>query len=185
MKTKNNPRFMANLKLFLVLPAILLVLIAFSSCAAKKNAATVHTEIAPPPPPPPPPPLPSQSSELRDKQKVTLEEPVNESDEIPYVVVEEMPMFPGGDSTLLTYINQNTRYPETAKKNNIQGRVILRFCVTAKGTVDRISVLRGVDPEIDAEAIRVISSLPEFKPGKQGGKPVPVWYMVPVTFALK
>ena len=96
-----------------------------------------------------------------------------------------MPMFPGGDSTLLAYISQNTKYPETAKKNNIQGRVILRFCVTAKGNVDRVSVLRGVDPEIDAEAIRVVNSLPAFKPGKQGGKPVPVWYMVPVTFALK
>ena len=178
---------MANMKLFLVLPAILLVLIAFSSCAAKKKVATVHTEIAPPPstPPPPPPPPPSKSSELKDKQKVIMEEPIKESDDIPYVVVEEMPMFTGGDSSLLAYINQNTRYPETAKKNNIQGKVILRFCVTSKGTVDRISVLRGVDPEIDAEAVRVVSSLPAFVPGKQGGKPVPVWYMVPVTFALK
>jgi protein TonB len=183
MKTKNNSRFMANLKLFLVLPAILLVLIAFVSCAAKKKVPTVHTEIAPPPPPPPPPP--SQSSELKDNRKVILEESVKDPDEMPYVVVEEMPMFPGGDSTLLAYISHNTRYPETAKKNNIQGKVILRFCVTAKGTVDRVSVLRGVDPEIDAEAIRVASSLPAFKPGKQGGKPVSVWYMIPVSFTLK
>lgn len=178
---------MANLKIFLVLPAILLVLIAFSSCVAKKKVATVHTEIAPPPPPPPPPPQPAtpQNPAIKDELKVVKEEVTDESATEPYVVVEEMPMFPGGDSTLLAYINQNTKYPETAKKNNIQGRVILRFCITAKGNVDRVSVLRGVDPEIDAEAIRVVNSLPEFKPGKQGGKPVPVWYMIPVTFTLK
>jgi len=177
---------MANLKLFLVLPVILLVLYAFSSCAAKKKAATVHTEIAPPPPPPPPPlPSPPQNPAITDELKVVKEEVTDESATEPYVVVEEMPMFPGGDSTLLAYISQNTKYPENAKKNNIQGRVILRFCVTAKGNVNRVSVLKGVDPEIDAEAIRVANSLPAFKPGKQGGKPVPVWYMVPVTFTLK
>ena len=177
---------MANLKLFLVLPVILLVLYAFSSCAAKKKAATVHTEIAPPPPPPPPPlPSPPQNPAITDELKVVKEEVTDESATEPYVVVEEMPMFPGGDSTLLAYISQNTKYPENAKKNNIQGRVIIRFCITAKGNVNRVNVLKGVDPEIDAEAIRVVNSLPAFKPGKQGGKPVPVWYMVPVTFTLK
>ncbi len=175
---------MANLKLFLVLPAILLVLIAFSSCAAKKKVATAHTEIAPPPPPPPPPATP-QNPAVKDELKVVKEEVTDESATEPYVVVEEMPLFLGGDSALLKYIAENTKYPETAKKNNIQGRVILRFCVTEKGNVNRVSVLRGVDPEIDAEALRVVNSLPVFKPGKQGGKPVPVWYMVPVTFTLK
>jgi protein TonB len=182
MKTENNSRLMVNLKLFLVLPLIFIVLVMCSSCAAKKTAAKVQTEIAPPPPPPPPPPhIPATKDEI----KVVKEDVTDESAETPFVVVEEMPMFPGGDSTLLAYIIQNTRYPETAKKNNIQGKVILRFCITAKGTVDRVSVLRGVDPEIDAEAIRVASSLPTFKPGKQGGKPVPVWYMIPVSFTLK
>ena len=102
----------------------------------------------------------------------------------PFVVVEEMPMFPGGDSALLAYIAQNTKYPETAKANKIEGRVIVRFCVTDVGGIDRVSVLKGVDPELDAEAIRVVKSLPKFKPGKQGGKPVNVWYMVPITFGL-
>jgi TonB family protein len=102
----------------------------------------------------------------------------------PFVVVEEMPMFPGGDSVLLAYISQNTKYPQAAKANGIQGRVIVRFCVTDVGGIDRVSVLRGVDPELDAEAVRVVTSLPKFKPGKQGGKPVNVWYMVPITFAL-
>lgn len=108
-----------------------------------------------------------------------------EAEEIPFVVVEEMPMFPGGDTELLKYIGTHTNYPEVAKENNIQGRVIVRFCVTAKGGVSQVSILKGVDPELDAEAIRVVNTLPAFKPGKQGGKPVPVWYMVPITFTLK
>ncbi|HEX2969241.1 MAG TPA: energy transducer TonB [Bacteroidales bacterium] len=115
------------------------------------------------------------------KEEVQEEEP----EEVPFVVVEEMPMFPGGDVALLKYIGENTQYPEVAKENNIQGRVIVRFCVTAKGGVSQVSVLKGVDPELDAEAIRVVQTLPPFKPGKQGGKPVPVWYMVPITFTLK
>ena len=94
-----------------------------------------------------------------------------EAEEVPFVVVEEMPMFPGGDAALLKYIGENTVYPEVAKENNIQGRVIVRFCVTAKGGVSQVSVLKGVDPELDAEAIRVVNTLPPFKPGKQGGKP--------------
>ena len=96
-----------------------------------------------------------------------------------------MPLFPGGDEALLKYIAQNTVYPENAKKNNIQGRVIVRFCVTAKGSINQISVLQGVDPELDAEAIRVTKTLPSFKPGRQGGRDVPVWYMIPITFTLK
>lgn len=108
-----------------------------------------------------------------------------EPEETPFVVVEEMPMFPGGDAALLKYIAENTIYPEVAKENNIQGRVIVRFCVTAKGGVSQVSVLKGVDPELDKEAVRVVQTLPAFKAGKQGGKPVPVWYMVPITFTLK
>jgi len=108
-----------------------------------------------------------------------------EAEPEPFVVVEEMPMYPGGDVELLKYIGEHTQYPEVAKENNIQGRVIVRFCVTAKGGVSQVSILKGVDPELDAEAIRVVNTLPAFKPGKQGGQPVPVWYMVPITFTLK
>jgi periplasmic protein TonB len=102
-----------------------------------------------------------------------------------FVVVEEMPSFPGGDVELMKFINSNIVYPEIAKENNIQGRVILRFCVTYKGAVDQVQVLKPVDPALDNEAIRVIKMLPTWKPGKQGGKPVNVWYSVPVTFQLK
>jgi len=118
-------------------------------------------------------------------QEVKEEVQEEETEAEPFVVVEEMPMFPGGETELLTWISQHTQYPEVAKENNIQGKVIVRFCVTAKGTVDRVSILKGVDPELDKEAIRVVQTLPPFKPGKQGGKPVPVWYMVPINFTLK
>jgi len=129
--------------------------------------------------------------EVKDEAVVEVIEEVKEevqeeeAEPEPFVVVEEMPMFPGGDVALLDYIGKNTIYPEVAKENNIQGRVVIRFCVTSKGGVSQVSVLKGVDPELDAEAIRVVNTLPAFKPGKQGGKPVPVWYMVPITFTLK
>jgi len=118
-------------------------------------------------------------------EEVKEEVQEEEAEPEPFVVVEEMPQFPGGDVELLKYIFEHTNYPEVAKENNIQGKVIVRFCVTAKGTVSQISVLKGVDPELDKEAMRVVSTLPAFKPGKQGGKPVPVWYMVPITYTLK
>ncbi len=118
-------------------------------------------------------------------QQVKEEVQETEAEPEPFVVVEEMPMFPGGDVALLKYISEHTQYPEIAKENNIQGKVIVRFCVTAKGGVSQVSVLKGVDPELDKEAMRVVTTLPPFKPGKQGGKPVPVWYMVPINFTLK
>lgn len=117
---------------------------------------------------------------------VVQEEVVEEEAPIEvFVIVEEMPSFPGGDVEMMNFINTNIKYPEIAKENNIQGRVFLRFCVTYKGTVEQISILKGVDPALDEEAIRVVSLLPAWKPGKQGGKPVNVWFQLPITFQLK
>ena len=104
--------------------------------------------------------------------------------EEPFVVVEEMPMYPGGEGELLKFIAENTKYPEAAKAEKIQGKVIIRFIVNAEGNTEGISVLKGVHPLLDAEAVRVVSMLSGFKPGMQGGKAVPVWYMVPINFAL-
>lgn len=107
-------------------------------------------------------------------------------DESPFVMVGKMPMYqPGGDAGLLRFITNNTQYPEEAKNRKIEGRVIIRFIVNTEGKADGISVLKGVDPLLDAEAVRVVSLLSGFKPGMQGGIPVNVWYMVPVTFKLK
>jgi protein TonB len=101
-----------------------------------------------------------------------------------FIVVEEMPSFPGGNIELLKYIADHLIYPGIAAENNIEGKVTIQFCVTPKGGVDKVTILRGVDPELDAEAIRVVKSLPKFNPGKQGGVPVPVWFQVPITFQL-
>jgi TonB family protein len=163
MMTKKRSRSLANLKILIVLPVLALLLMFFSTCSEKISTnETVVTEVTPPSTAP------------------AISMDPNE----PFVVVEEMPLFPGGDTALLQYIASNTKYPGEAVKNNITGRVIVRFCITATGSIDRVSVIRGVDPLLDAEAIRVVSVLPPFQPGKQGGKPVPVWYMVPITFAL-
>jgi TonB family protein len=171
MKTKNLPIFQLKPYLITVLPVIIIVLALFPACAAKRKVPTAQTEIKPPSPPPP-------SNNLKS-------EVIAEDENTPFVVVEEMPEFPGGDSLLLDYIARNTKYPEKAKANKIEGRVIIRFCVTKEGGVDRIAVIKSVDPELDAESVRVAGTLPKFKPGRQGGKVVPVWYMIPITFALR
>ena len=102
-----------------------------------------------------------------------------------FVAVEEKPEYPGGNIALLKFIGEHLVYPEDARKNNIQGRVILKFVVNPDGSVDRIEILRGVDPLLDNEAIRVVNTLPKFRPGKQGGIPVSVWFTLPVHFKIK
>jgi protein TonB len=165
MKTKKLFRVRANLKLLLILLVIATSIVALSSCGKNKNAEAA-TELAPPPPPPPPPPVPA------------LDEA--------FAQVEEMPMFPGGDTMLLKFISNNTVYPKDAKEKNISGRVVVRFIVEKDGSVSNAEIIRGVNPSLDAESVRVVSSLPKFeKPGKQGGQAVRVYYMVPITFALK
>jgi len=102
-----------------------------------------------------------------------------------FIVVEENAMFPGGDAALLSYIGSNLKYPERAQENNIQGRVYIQFVVTSRGNIGEVRVLRGVDPDLDAEAVRVVQSLPTFRPARQGGQPVAVWYQLPVLFQLR
>jgi len=182
MMTRKRSKTLANLKILLVLPVLFLLLISFSTCATKKKSDVTLTEAAPPPPPPPP-----VSVIDEDKKMEVIRVPYESSgsnEPEPFVVVEEMPMFEGGEANLLKYLSDNIIYPESAREAGISGRVIIRFCVTETGGVNRISVLKGVDPALDAEALRVVSGLTQFKPGRQGGVAVPVWYMVPVTFSL-
>jgi periplasmic protein TonB len=103
----------------------------------------------------------------------------------PFTFVEEPPVFPGGTSALLKFIAENTKYPAEALENGVQGKVFVKFAVSADGTVKRLEITRSVHPLLDAEAMRVVSSLPKWKPGKQNGRPVPVWYSVPVTFEIR
>jgi len=102
-----------------------------------------------------------------------------------FVVVEEMPQFPGGDQALFNFLYENLKYPPEAKAQGIQGKVILRFVVTAEGKVADISLVRKVHPLLDEEAVRVMSSVPDWIPGRQGGQPVDVYYSVPINFSLK
>lgn len=99
-------------------------------------------------------------------------------------VVEEMPTYPGGQKALMQYIADSIKYPQKAKEEGIQGRVVVRFVVKKNGTVGEVQVLRGVSEELDMEAIRVIKSIKGFTPGKQNGKPVNVWFIYPVTFKI-
>jgi TonB family protein len=102
----------------------------------------------------------------------------------PFVQPEQMPQFPGGQQAMLMTIAERMQYPEEAKKQKIQGKVIIRFVVNKEGRVTDAVVLKGVDPLLDVEALRVVNALPDFKPGMQGGKPVDSYLMVPITFTL-
>jgi TonB family protein len=98
--------------------------------------------------------------------------------------VDVMPEFPGGDAALLKYVAETIVYPKEAKEKGIQGRVITRFMVKTDGSVSDVSIEKGVNPALDNEALRVVKTLPKFTPGELNGKKVPVWYMIPISFAL-
>jgi TonB family protein len=101
-----------------------------------------------------------------------------------FTKVDEMPVYPGGDKALLEYITSNIKYPESLRAQKITGKVYVRFAVSAEGKTEQVSILKGVHPALDAEAYRVVSSLKGWTPAKREGKPVSVWYMVPVEFSL-
>jgi protein TonB len=96
-----------------------------------------------------------------------------------------MPEFPGGMDALMAYLSKNIKYPSIAQENNIQGRVIVEFVVNKDGSIVEPKVMRSVDQSLDKEAMRVISAMPKWNPGKQRGKPVRVRYTVPVLFRLQ
>lgn len=102
-----------------------------------------------------------------------------------YFIVEEMPEFPGGQLALRKFIAQQIKYPAVAREKGIQGKVFVNFVVGKDGSVRNARIARGVDPSLDREALRVISSLPPWKPGKQKGKKVAVSYTVPISFVLE
>ena len=112
-------------------------------------------------------------------------EPVVLQQDKAYKVVEYMPEFPGGMNSLLDYIAKNIKYPEEAQKKGINGRVILQFIVNTDGSLSDFKIIRGVDPQLDAEALRVVKSMPKWTPGKDKGKVVPVYYTVPISFGLQ
>ena len=116
----------------------------------------------------------------------TVEEEVVEEEAIPFQFVEEKPSFMGGDANAFSkWVNERLVYPEIAKENGVSGRVTLQFTVNTDGTVSNIKVLRGVDPSLDKEAVRVVSMSPKWTPGKQRDRAVKVTYTFPVIFQLR
>ena len=102
-----------------------------------------------------------------------------------FMVAEQMPEFPGGMKEMLKFLQENVKYPENAMKNNVQGRVIVQFVIEKDGTPTEFKVLRSVDPDLDAEALRVLQTMPKWKPGMQRGVVVRVKFTVPVSFKLQ
>jgi TonB family protein len=101
-----------------------------------------------------------------------------------YQVIEVMPEFPGGENKLMSFIAGNLRYPERSQRNNVQGKVIVRFVVNSTGKVEKAEVVRSLDPDLDKEAIRIVNLLPIWEPGRQNGVNVSVWYTLPISFRL-
>jgi TonB family protein len=110
---------------------------------------------------------------------------VDTDDTLLFYVIEEKPEFPGGQDALLTYIAKNTMYPDSAKENGIEGKVFISFVINKEGYVTRVKTIRSVHPLLDNEAVRVIESLPQWKPGKQRGQYVNVQFQIPINFTLK
>lgn len=127
----------------------------------------------------------SQGVEIQDYVAEVVEEVVEE-EAIPFQLVEKQPSFKGGGPNEFTkWVNQRLVYPEIAKENGVQGRVTLQFTVEKDGSVTNVKVLRGVDPSLDKEAVRVVSSSPKWTPGKQRDRAVKVTYTFPVIFQLR
>ena len=168
---------------------------------------TEQPEQAAPPPPPAAPPIAETLTIVEDdadveETTIATSEETNQAVEIKYVpvaveeeepeeqtifeVVEQMPEFPnGGMAGLMQYLSKNIKYPTIAQENGTQGRVTVQFVVNRDGSIVDAKVLRGVDPYLDKEAIRVISSMPKWTPGVQNGKKVRVKFTVPVSFRLQ
>ena len=122
---------------------------------------------------------------LKAKEEIAQPEPPKEEENKVFDVVEEQPSFPGGQGALMQWLRDNIKYPVIAAENGIEGRVIVQFVVSKTGSISGVTVVRGVDPSLDKEAVRVVSSMPNWTPGKQNGTTVNVRYTLPVTFRLQ
>ena len=125
---------------------------------------------------------------IEAKQEVVVEDRkpvVDAKPEEVFKSVEQMPQFPGGDAALMKFLSSHINYPPMAAENNVQGKVIVQFVVDKTGKVGEVKVVRSVDKDLDHEAIRVCQALPKFTPGRQNGRPVSVWYTLPIQFKLQ
>jgi len=135
--------------------------LCYSSCKHKKNDSNSNQIL-----------FPVDSNSYNYSSDVHEKE-VKDSTEPFLIILEEMPIFPGGEKALLQYISNNTNYPQSAIQDSIEGKVFLKFVVKADGSVNNVEVIKSVRYDLDNECIRVIKMLPRFQPGKMQGKPVP------------
>ena len=192
---------------YVIVLAFMFIAFEWTKRDIKIDTSQAITEQAAPPPPPAAPPIAETLTIVEDdadveETTIATSEETNQAVEIKYVpvaveeeepeeqtifeVVEQMPEFPnGGMAGLMQYLSKNIKYPTIAQENGTQGRVTVQFVVNRDGSIVDAKVLRGVDPYLDKEAIRVISSMPKWKPGMQRGKAVRVKYTVPVMFRLQ
>ena len=167
---------------------------------------TRQEEVKPPPPPPPPKvvevlTIVDDDTELQDELEIdnteaddntvidvapVIQQQAEEEEESEvFFIVENMPEFPGGELALRKFIANAIKYPVIAQENGVQGKVYVNFVVDKDGSVIQARIARGVDSSLDKEALRVVNSLPKWKPGMQRGKPVKVSYTVPISFVLQ
>jgi len=125
----------------------------------------------------------TEADEDTEVEEVEVEE--EESDEVfQFAVIDDKPEFPGGMAKLMEYLGKNIKFPKIAEDHGVQGRVFIQFVINKVGKVTNVEVVRGVDPYLDKEALRVVKAMPSWKPGKQRGKAVKVSYIVPINFKL-
>lgn len=178
MNQKRTPKT-GIMKYLLILPLLLVLIISSNAENMISSAKQVDkTPVVPAPPtpqvapaPPPAPPTPPPVAKTSDQDDV-------------FMVVEKMPQFPGGDESLFNYLATNIKYPSDAKEQNIEGRVICQFVINRDGSVSDVVVVRSIAPSLDAEAVRVISTMPNWTPGEQRGQTVRVKYTLPINFKL-
>lgn len=174
MMTKmKTPRF-ARLKAMLVLPLIALLLVAFANPKAivkpivqERNEMTSSISL-------------NSHSVLMD----TISKEISDED-VPLQYAEQMPEFPGGEKAMMKFLAENIKYPAEAVKNNVMGRVIVQFIIDHEGKTKKVKVLRGVGAGCDEEAVRVVKLFPTWKPGKNKGRNVSVYFTLPIVFSLK
>jgi periplasmic protein TonB len=198
-----------------LITALAITLVAFEWTTFEKQLGSLgaldidflEEEVIPPsatpPPPPPPPPAPTtileivddkedivemdmEDQEIKEDTKVEIvqREEVVEEEQI-FTIVEEMPSFPGGEAELFKYLGKNIKYPQMATDAGISGVVYVTFVVDKDGKIRDVKVLRGIGGGCDEEAVRVVKSMPAWKPGKQRGKAVTVQYNLPIRFTLR
>lgn len=123
---------------------------------------------------------------VKEQVQVVEEKPVvKEEPEKIFVAVEQPAEFKGGQAAMMKWLSNNIRYPDAAQQNNIQGRVIVKFVVEKDGSISGVTVVRGVDKDLDQEAVRVVKKMPKWQPGKNNGQPVRSYFNLPVTFKLQ